>query len=49
MAVKPTRIEWMCTQCNRRATKGINDGRPLAGTCPKKNGKPHSWVKNRKF
>lgn len=46
---KPTKIEWMCTQCGKKETKGINNGRPLPGKCTRKNGKPHSWVQNRKI
>lgn len=49
MATKPTRIEWMCTQCGRKDTKSISAGRPMPGSCSKKNGKPHSWVKNRQW
>lgn len=41
-------VEWMCTQCGRKTTRGIKDGRPDPGRCPKKQGdRPHSWVKNR--
>lgn len=47
---KPTRIEWMCTQCGKKITKAVSDGRPEPGTCPRKpNKKPHSWVQNRKL
>lgn len=49
MANKPNYIEWMCTQCGRKERRSISTGRPMPGTCSKKNGKPHSWVKNRTY
>lgn len=42
------RIEWMCTTCGRKVTRGEQSGRPLPGICPKKPNKSHhTLVKNR--
>lgn len=50
MDKKPTRIEYMCSYCGKRESKGIAFGRPMPGKCPRKaNGGPHSWRINRKF
>ena len=50
MEKKPTRIEYMCSYCGKRESKGIAFGRPMPGKCPRKaNGGPHSWRINRKF
>lgn len=46
---KPNFIEYMCTWCGHKTTKGINSGRPLPGKCPRRNSMPHRWVINRKF
>ncbi len=44
------RIEYMCRVCGKRTQRNANEGRPLPGKCPRKNGdKPHSWVVNRRF
>lgn len=44
------RIEWMCTHCGRKTTRTKAIGRPDPGHCPrKKNGGPHTWVKNREL
>lgn len=44
------KIEYMCSYCGRKMTKGENTGRPLPGVCPRKqNGGPHSWRVNRKY
>ncbi len=43
-------IEYMCSQCGKKATRPKMMGRPDPGTCPRKTGnKPHSWVKNREL
>ena len=43
-------IEYMCTHCGKKVNRGDKAGRPAPGKCPrKKNGGPHSWVKNRKL
>ena len=43
-------VEYMCSQCGRRETRGKMMGRPNPGTCPRKTGnRPHSWVINRKW
>lgn len=43
-------IEWMCTRCGHKTSRSETSGRPMPGVCPKKkNGAPHSWVKNRKY
>lgn len=48
--VKDMSIEYMCTYCGKRELRGDKAGRPSPGKCPrKKNGGPHSWVKNKKF
>jgi len=44
-----TRIEYMCTYCGKKESRGVKAGRPLPGKCSKKDNKPHSWVINRKF
>lgn len=47
---KPTRVEWMCTQCGRKIQTGASLGRPMPGTCPRSPRKgPHHWVKNKEF
>ena len=47
---KPTRVEFMCSYCGTTKSKGINEGRPLPGKCPRKvNQGPHSWRINRKY
>ena len=46
---KPTRVEWMCTQCGQKVVRSINSGRPMPGRCSRRDGKPHRWVMNRKF
>lgn len=44
------RIEWMCTHCGKKTTRAATIGRPDPGRCPrKKNGEPHTWVKNREL
>ena len=40
-------IEWMCRNCGKKELRGKTAGRPQPGKCPRKNGGPHSWVKNR--
>lgn len=40
-------VEWMCTQCGTRMIKSELAGRPQPGHCPRREGKPHKWVKNR--
>ena len=43
-------IEYMCSYCGKKTSKGANSGKPMPGTCPrKKNGGPHSWTVNRKY
>lgn len=45
---KPTRIEWMCSQCGTKVQRSSTLGRPMPGVCPRKANKgPHSWIKNR--
>ena len=47
---KPQHVEYMCAYCGNKYVRQINTGKPLLGTCPKRNGKqPHSWRINRKF
>ena len=44
------RIEYICSVCGKRETKGVDYGRPMPGKCPRKTGdKPHSWRVNRKI
>lgn len=46
----PKRIEYICTQCGKKDTRVVSQGRPLPGKCPRKTGnKPHSWVINRRL
>jgi len=47
-------IEYMCSYCGKKETKGVAFGRPMPGVCTKR-GKtltgatlPHRWVINRK-
>ncbi len=40
-------IQWMCTACGQKISMVSTAGRPSPGTCKKKNGRPHSWVKNK--
>ena len=40
-------IEWMCTVCGTKTGRSARTGRPTPGRCPRNNGKPHRWVKNR--
>lgn len=48
MATK--RIEYMCSQCGKKVTRFVSEGRPQPGKCPRKQGdKPHTWVVNRKL
>lgn len=52
---KPTRVEYMCSYCGRKETRGIMMGRPTPGECLRKGktafgkSKPHSWRINKKF
>ncbi len=41
------RIEWMCRNCGTKCARSEGLGRPSPGKCPRTNGRPHSWVKNR--
>ena len=46
----PTKVEYMCTYCGRRETRGINGGRPMPGKCSRRDGEhPHRWVINKKY
>lgn len=49
MTRKDTVNEWICTNCGKKERKGIIQGRPIPGTCPRalKSNGPHRWVKNR--
>ncbi len=50
VAKKPSKVEYMCSQCGRKEIRPIATGKPLPGKCPRKQGnKPHSWVVNRKM
>lgn len=49
MATTVQRIEWKCTRCGTTRTRKSTDGRPDPGRCPNTGGKPHAWVKNRKY
>lgn len=52
---KPTTVEYICSYCGIRVTRGALMGRPQPGICPRKGKtsdgkpKPHSWRVNRKF
>lgn len=43
------RIEYMCSRCGARVTKGKTEGKPDPGRCPRNNNNHHSWVINRRF
>ena len=47
MAEKLAHVEYACSQCGKKTIKRSDAGRPDPGTCPKKNGRAHTWVKNR--
>lgn len=43
-------VEYMCSYCGKKQVKLINMGRPMPGTCPRRNGSmPHRWITNKKF
>lgn len=43
-------VEYMCSYCGKKQVKTVNMGRPLPGTCPRRNGNmPHRWLINKKF
>ena len=42
-------IEYMCRNCGAKNARGVNSGKPQPGRCPRKNGKPHSWIVNKRF
>lgn len=49
-ANKPHVVQYMCTYCGKKESKGVNSGRPMPGKCPRRKGDmPHRWVINRKF
>ena len=42
--------EYMCTYCGKKSKRHKGEGRPLPGTCHRRNGNlPHRWVKNREI
>ncbi len=44
------RIEYMCKYCGRKEVKTSLQGRPMLGTCTRRNGNgPHVWIKNREL
>lgn len=49
MSINIIRVEYMCSRCGARVTKGKMDGKPDPGRCPRNNNKHHSWVVNRNF
>jgi len=43
-------IEYMCSYCGSKQTRGVNSGRPMPGTCRRRqNNQPHRWIINRKI
>lgn len=49
MGIEVIRIEYMCSRCGARITRGNFDGKPEPGRCPRNNGNHHLWVANRRF
>lgn len=43
------KVEYMCTCCGHKETRKKDMGRPMPGRCPRRDGKPHRWVKNREY
>lgn len=48
-------VEYICSYCGRRETRGVIAGRPYPGNCPRKppnrdgSLKPHSWRISKKI
>lgn len=46
----PRFVEYMCYYCGAKRVQQYGHGRPMPGKCPRKqNGRPHTWVVNRKI
>ena len=41
---KLVRVDWVCTKCGLKETRGDNQGRPTPRVCLKNNKGPHVWV-----
>lgn len=52
---KPTQVEYQCSYCGMKVSRGITQGKPQPGNCTRKGKtsdgrpKPHTWVVNRKY
>ena len=42
-------IEYMCRNCGTKVRRPAANGRPDPGSCKRMNGRPHSWVINRRY
>jgi len=40
-------FEYMCRFCGKKIMTLQSRGRPAPGICPRRNGRPHSWIINR--